>query len=254
MKINVHAGHNPDGKIACGAVGLIKESTEARKVKNLVISKLRKMGHTVYDCTVSNGTSQNDVLKKIVEKCNMHDVDLDVSIHFNSGANDKTGNGKSCGTEVWVYTDKSTQKVRAAKICEAISDLGFRNRGVKISDSLYVLKHTNAPALLVECCFVDDKDDVNLYNAEEMADAIVLGVTGKKATTTTYSETEKESDSYKVKVTADLLNVRKGPGTDYAVVTTVKKSDVYTIIDVQNGWGKLKSGAGWISLKYTQKL
>ena len=27
MKINVHAGHNPDGKIACGAVGLIKEST-----------------------------------------------------------------------------------------------------------------------------------------------------------------------------------------------------------------------------------
>ena len=33
MKINVHAGHNPDGKIACGAVGLIRESTEARKVK-----------------------------------------------------------------------------------------------------------------------------------------------------------------------------------------------------------------------------
>ena len=33
MKINVHAGHNPDGKIDCGAVGLIKESTEARKVK-----------------------------------------------------------------------------------------------------------------------------------------------------------------------------------------------------------------------------
>lgn len=254
MKINVHAGHNPDGKIACGAVGLIKESTEARKVKNLVISKLRKMGHTVYDCTVSNGTSQNDVLKKIVEKCNMHDVDLDVSIHFNSGANDKTGNGKSCGTEVWVYTDKSTQKKRAAKICEAISDLGFRNRGVKISDSLYVLKHTNAPALLVECCFVDDKDDVDLYNAEEMVDAIVLGITGKKATTTTSSKTEKESDSYKVKVTADLLNVRKGAGTDYAVVTAVKKSDVYTIIEVQNGWGKLKSGVGWISLKYTQKL
>lgn len=42
MKINVHAGHNPDGKIACGAVGLIKESTEARKVKKEVIKLLRK--------------------------------------------------------------------------------------------------------------------------------------------------------------------------------------------------------------------
>ena len=34
MKFNIHAGHNPDGKIACGAIGLIKESTEARKVKD----------------------------------------------------------------------------------------------------------------------------------------------------------------------------------------------------------------------------
>ena len=72
MKINIHAGHNPDGKIACGAVGLIKESTEARVVKDNVIQYLKKAGHTVYDCTCNNGTSQNDVLKKIVAKCNAH--------------------------------------------------------------------------------------------------------------------------------------------------------------------------------------
>ena len=72
MKINVHAGHNPDGKIACGAVGLIKESTEARKVKKKVIKLLRKKGHTVYDCTCQNGKSQTDVLKRIVAKCNQH--------------------------------------------------------------------------------------------------------------------------------------------------------------------------------------
>ena len=40
LKINIHAGHNPDGKIACGAVGFIKESTEARNIKNKVISML----------------------------------------------------------------------------------------------------------------------------------------------------------------------------------------------------------------------
>ena len=88
MKINIHAGHNPDGKVACGAVGLIKESTEARIIKDKVIQNLKKAGHTVYDCTCNNGTSQNDVLKKIVAKCNAHEVDLDVSIHFNSGAYD----------------------------------------------------------------------------------------------------------------------------------------------------------------------
>lgn len=89
MKFNVHAGHNPDGKIACGACGLIKESTEARKVKKEVIKLLRAKGHTVYDCTCANGKSQTNVLKKIVTKCNKHKVDLDISIHFNAGAGDK---------------------------------------------------------------------------------------------------------------------------------------------------------------------
>ena len=107
MKFNVHAGHNPDGKMACGACGLIKESTEARKVKNEVIRLLRKNGHKVYDCTCANGKSQTDVLKQIVTKCNKHKVDLDISIHFNSGAADQKGNGKTTGTEVYVYSTKS---------------------------------------------------------------------------------------------------------------------------------------------------
>lgn len=63
--------------------------------------------------------------------------------------------------------------------------------------------------------------------------------------------------AYKVKITAKELNVRKGPGTAYKVSTTVKAGQVYTIVDeAQNGssvWGKLKSGAGWISLNYTKK-
>lgn len=59
--------------------------------------------------------------------------------------------------------------------------------------------------------------------------------------------------SYLVTITADSLNVRKGAGTNYDVVTTVKKGEVYTIVEENNGWGKLKSGAGWLSLKYTKK-
>ena len=58
---------------------------------------------------------------------------------------------------------------------------------------------------------------------------------------------------YLVKITADTLNVRAGAGTNYKINTRVKKNEVYTIIQEQNGWGKLKSGAGWISLNYTKR-
>ena len=58
---------------------------------------------------------------------------------------------------------------------------------------------------------------------------------------------------YTVKVTATALNVRKGPGTGYAITTAIRDKGVYTIVEEQNGWGRLKSGAGWISLAYTEK-
>ena len=65
--------------------------------------------------------------------------------------------------------------------------------------------------------------------------------------------------SYTVKVTADALNIRKGPGTNYGTNGTIKDKGVYTIVAESDGpgaskWGKLKSGAGWISLDYTQRL
>jgi hypothetical protein len=59
---------------------------------------------------------------------------------------------------------------------------------------------------------------------------------------------------YLVKVIADVLNVRSGPSTSYRTTTQVKKNQIYTIIGEKNGWGKLKSGAGWISLDYTKKI
>lgn len=64
----------------------------------------------------------------------------------------------------------------------------------------------------------------------------------------------KNFKNYIVKITADVLNVRSGPSTAYKVVTQVKKNGLYTIVNEKNGWGKLKSGAGWISLKYTKKI
>ena len=180
MKFTVHAGHNPDGKTGCGAIGLIKESTENRNVKNEVIKLLREEGHTVYDCTVENGTSVTDIVNKQVSKMNSYsDIDLHISIHFNSGANDKTGNGKSTGVEVLVYNTSGTKYDTAKRICSKIECLGYKNRGVKTRTKLGVLKNSKGQSLLVECCFVDDKDDIDLYNYKSMAKAIVEGILNK---------------------------------------------------------------------------
>lgn len=180
MKISVHAGHNPDGKTACGAIGLVKESTEVRLIKDKVIKMLKEQGHTVYDDTVNDGVSASDVLKKIATKVNSHNVDLAVSIHLNASAK-KIADNVTTGTEVYVYSTASKSYSYAKKVVDAIATLGFKNRGVKTSQSLYVLKNTNAPTVLIECFFIDDPDDVELYKlygADKMAQVIVKGITG----------------------------------------------------------------------------
>jgi hypothetical protein len=80
-----------------------------------------------------------------------------------------------------------------------------------------------------------------------------LGSTTTTTAAAAQTATSTSSTSYLVTVTASVLNVRKGPGTGYAVATQIKKGEVYTIVETQGGWGKLKSGAGWINLAYTQK-
>ena len=82
---------------------------------------------------------------------------------------------------------------------------------------------------------------------------INLSYTQRVSNTTAASSTT-SSTNYMVKVNVYSLNVRKGPSASYPVTTTVKKGDVFTIVKTQNGWGKLKSGAGWINLTYTDKL
>ena len=75
-------------------------------------------------------------------------------------------------------------------------------------------------------------------------------------TPTTSANTE-TSTTFKVRVSITNLNVRKGAGLSFGVVGLCPKG-VYTIVDTKTKdgyeWGKLKSGMGWIALKYTQRL
>ena len=103
-----------------------------------------------------------------------------------------------------------------------------------------------------------------LYAREIRADEVVFstlrtgaitGVVKKKDIVGLTSNTAAPAfKSYLVKITADILNVRSDAGTNFKVTTQVRKNEVYTIVGEKNGWGKLKSGAGWISLEYTKKV
>lgn len=262
MIINVHAGHNPDGKTACGAVGFVKESTEARAIAGLLERRLRMAGHEVFDCTVDNGTSQSDVLKKIVAKCNAHTASLDVSLHLNAGAGDSAGNGKTAGVEVYIYNSSSKAKPYAEAVLKEIAALGFTNRGVKERATLSVLKNTKAPAMLVECFFVDDKDDVELYRRLGGGDAIaaaiesgiiaIAGTCGAAvAAVPSAAPAQAEQEVYGI-VTGNGVRIRTGPGTNYSAVDSVNTGQRVRIWKNEEGWYMIDNNK-WISAKYVRR-
>lgn len=97
----------------------------------------------------------------------------------------------------------------------------------------------------------------------ENASYVKIGssVSGTSTSTTTSSTTTSSNtfSAYKVKVTANVLNIRKGAGTNYGTNGSIRDKGVYTIIAESSGkgatkWGKLKSGVGWISLDYCKKV
>ena len=154
MKIAVRGGHVPN---VTGASALINELTEDRKVKDSVIKYLRQSGCMVLDVTPPDNTNTlNGDLSYGINKGNNWGADLFISIHFNKAYDHYNG---GLGSEVCVY---STFDI-AQRIVNALASLGFKNRGQKVRNNLYELKHTKMKAMIIEVCFVEASEDVALY-------------------------------------------------------------------------------------------
>ena len=65
---------------------------------------------------------------------------------------------------------------------------------------------------------------------------------------------EPKFEPYVVRLTAIALNVRTGPGTQYPVAMVIRGGGAFTIVAEENGFGKLKSNAGWIMLQHTERV
>lgn len=181
-KIAVRGGHT---ELCTGASALIDELTEDRKVTAAVIKYLRELGNEVLDVTppVNYTSDEYEDLAYGVNKANEWGADLFVSFHFNKAYDSYNG---ALGSEVCVY---STHEI-AQRVVNALGYLGFKNRGQKVRTNLYELKHTNMKAMIVETCFIEATEDVELYKklgpdsiGKAIAEAIANGKSAENTTT-----------------------------------------------------------------------
>lgn len=201
MKFAIDMGHNcpPD----TGALGIKKEDDLTKAVGTLLMQKLKAAGHTVIDCTPKTASNVTNSLAQRTNKANANNVNIYVSIHFNAF------NGKVHGSEVFAMSNAS--KGIAQSVLKEIVKLGFANRGVK-NTPLFVLRNTQMPAILVECCFCDSQTDMDIFDAEKMAEAIKDGLIGDSGEETAKSEKD-EQDNKEHLVEITTATVLK-PSTD----------------------------------------
>lgn len=119
---------------------------------------------------------------------------------------------------------------------------------------------------LLECCFISNASDVRKFNAnlDELAEGILNAFGIKKVSSSSGSSGSSSGSTVNVKNymirIKKTLNVRAGAGLNYKVIETVKPGEAYTITHTKKAdgvtWGKLKSGAGWVSLasSYSEKV
>lgn len=150
--IAISSGH---GAKVAGACGIIREHEEAVRVVNQLAIELKHCGVDVYTFEDTVSTTQNENLNRIVDWHNSKTRDLDISCHFNAFEQCS----KPMGCEVWYYSAKTL----AAVLSAAIAEVGFIDRGAKQTNDLFFLSHTEAPAVLLEICFVDSEADCAIY-------------------------------------------------------------------------------------------
>ena len=151
-----HGGSDP-GAVANG----VKE-----KDLNLSIAKACKdelVRHGV-EVKMSRASDENDTLSEEIKECNAFSPDLAIDIHNNAGGGD--------GAEVFYHYGGGKSKTLAENILGEVVKAGQNSRGAKIKknssgkDYYGFIRETSAPAVIVECAFVDNAKDLEILATE----------------------------------------------------------------------------------------
>lgn len=178
-KIFIDQGHNPQG-VNGGAEGFgLREQDITYQVGIYLRDILQEDGR--FEVRVSRntpdevlGTSNATSLAARVNAANAWPADYFISIHCNANENPAIN-----GSEVYVYQEGSVAANLARQVLGGIvAQVGTKDNGVRVNSSLYVLRRTTMPAILVELAYISNAEDAQKLVNDQYAFAygIYLGI------------------------------------------------------------------------------
>ncbi len=179
IKIFIDQGHNPGG-VNGGAVGFgYREQDITYQVGIYLADLLRQDGRFAVRTSRNSpeeilGTSNATSLAARVSAANAWEADYFISIHCNANVNPAVN-----GSEVYVYREGSVAADLARQVLDAmVAQVGTKDNGVRVNPSLYVLRRTRMPAILVELAYITNAEDVEklVNNQYGFAYGIYLGI------------------------------------------------------------------------------
>ena len=161
IKIFVDQGHNPSGHNTGAENSGVYEQDITYNVGMYLAEMLK--GNPVFEVRVSSptpetilGTTNATSLMERVAMANEWPADYFISIHANSNVNPNIE-----GTEVYVYKAYTESYYLAEHVLNGIVNVvGTKDNGVRVNPSLYVLRRTRMPAILVELAYMSNYEDL----------------------------------------------------------------------------------------------
>lgn len=202
MKLLLISGHGAGDRGATSSIGGVayREADQTRRVTAALQAAL-----TAYcDVTVyptDRNAFEDHKKGTLAAVAHFSKYDYVLEIHFNA-LSASAADGKIKGVECYIPVGAESDSVETA-ICKAVASVGLTNRGVKIYNWAVISKarQSGIRAALLEVCFIDDPDDMAVYNSKFQA--IVDAIAG--AIATSYN-LKKEDDTMTGKEIYDALN------------------------------------------------
>lgn len=179
IRVFIDQGHNPYGFNA-GAEGFGLREQDITYLVGTYLSNILNADPRFEAITSRQtpdqilGFDTNSSLRARTEAANEWGADYFFSIHVNANVNPAVN-----GTEAYVYrADSPAYVLGEAVVAEIVRRLGTKNNGVYVRPSLYVLRRTNMPSILVELAYISNEEDAYLLANEpyQFAYAIYVGL------------------------------------------------------------------------------
>lgn len=156
---------------------------------------------------ISRTNDENDTTSAKATECNQFAPDVAVDIHNNAGGGD--------GAEVFYSIYGGTGKVLAENILSEVVNIGQNSRGAKTrknssgGDYYGWIRNTKAPAVIVECAFLDNKTDIQIIDTK--AEQVAMGVAIAKGILKTLGIAYKAQEApVKTETTGKIYRVQVG--------------------------------------------